>query len=310
MGSRADSPDYDGSSGYAAHQPWEDRALKAAIQFMGTELLPLLGVEGTVKRVAPTEQVHLEVRNFLEDFNYEMMDGTWKHLEFESDSITEEDLRRFRSYEAVAGYYYGVEVVTCVICSSRVNPIRSELRQGINVYRVQVVRLKDKNADEIIQKAERRQELSQLERQELVELLLTPLMDGCMSQRERIERSLKLLQREEKRLGRVNLIRMQSVLYALAMKFLNEPELQQIREVINMTVLGQMLMEDGMAKGMAKGMEKGVERVNRLNQELAKKNRTEDIIRAAADHAYQNKLFEEFGLAEPKVFREDWDLPD
>lgn len=287
MGSNVGSPG-DGSFDFMGNQPLEDRALKAAIQFMGAELLPFLGIEGTVKRVAPTEQVHLEIKNFLEDFNYEMTDGTWKHLEFESDAITEDDLRRFRSYEAITSYYYGVEVTTCVICTSRVKELKNELVQGINVYRIQVIRLKDRNADETIQRLEDKQKQSRPDRRELVELLLVPLMDGTMSQKERIRRSLKLLQKEREQLGQETLVHMQSVLYALAMKFLEEPELEQIREVLNMTILGEMLMRDGMAKGE--------ERVNRLNQNLAKSNRTDDIIRSAGDREYQKKLFQEFGL--------------
>ena len=35
----------------AKSYPWEDRALKAAAQLMGEELLPLLGVEGRVERI-------------------------------------------------------------------------------------------------------------------------------------------------------------------------------------------------------------------------------------------------------------------
>lgn len=63
----------------ADNQPLEDRALKMAVQFFGTELLPLLGVSGKVRRIAPTEQVHLEVKSLFEDFNFEMEDGTWRH---------------------------------------------------------------------------------------------------------------------------------------------------------------------------------------------------------------------------------------
>ena len=51
----------------ADNQPLEDRALKMAVQFFGTGLLPLLGVSGKVKRIALTEQVHLEVKSFFED---------------------------------------------------------------------------------------------------------------------------------------------------------------------------------------------------------------------------------------------------
>lgn len=125
-----------------------------------------------------------------------------------------------------------------------------------------------------------------------VSLLLTPLMNGDMSQRERIERSLKLLQKERGALGHEDFMRMQSVLYTLAMKFLSMEELSHMKEVLNMTVLGQMIMQDGIEKGI----EKGEERVNRLNQILAKANRTEDIVKASGDKEYQKKLFEEFQL--------------
>ena len=43
----------------------------------GKELLPLLGIRGTVRRIAPTEQVYLHLKDLFEDFNYEMEDGTW-----------------------------------------------------------------------------------------------------------------------------------------------------------------------------------------------------------------------------------------
>ena len=38
------------------------------------------------------------------------------------------------------------------------------------------------------------------------------------------------------------------------------------------------------------------QRINRLNQLLAGCNRTEDIVKAASDHDYQQSLFREFGL--------------
>ena len=38
---------------------------------------------------------------------------------------------------------------------------------------------------------------------------------------------------------------MEAMFYALAIKFLDKTELRKVKEKINMTLLGQMLMEDG-----------------------------------------------------------------
>lgn len=53
---------------------------------------------------------------------------------------------------------------------------------------------------------------------------------------------------------------------------------------------------EGREDGLREGREEGQQKVNRLNQLLAKKNRAEDIIRAAQDTEYQKKLFKEFQI--------------
>ena len=96
----------------------EDEIMKTGAQFFGEELLKWLGIKEPVKRIAPTELVHLETRKMYQDFNYEMENGWWYHIEFESDPLTKADLRRFREYEAATSRTYGVEVLTCVICTA------------------------------------------------------------------------------------------------------------------------------------------------------------------------------------------------
>ena len=59
--------------------------------------------------MGPTEFVHLEAKQLYEDFNFIKPDRSWIHLEFESDGIREEDLRRFRSYEAVTAFIRRVD---------------------------------------------------------------------------------------------------------------------------------------------------------------------------------------------------------
>ena len=262
----------------AKRYPWEDRALKAAAQFMGKELLPLLGVKCAIKRVAPTEQIYLQTEAFSEDFNYELLEGGLLHLEFESDVITKEDLRRFRVYEALLSYQYKTAVTTCVICTAATKNIPNELKEGINSYRVQIVRLKNWNADEIISALEVKQRNMSLEREELLRLILTPLMGGKMPQPERIRRSFQLLREEQKIRKTSELSQMQAVLYALAEKFLSVGEMQKIKEEIHMTRLGQMIFDDG--------LEEGENRVNRLISCLLEQDRIDDIKRAVEDRDY------------------------
>ena len=79
----------------------EDLALKTAAQYFGEELMPLLGITGKAKYVAPTELIKLEARQMYQDFNYVSADNTWIHLEIESDSI---DCVVFTSASTVKGF--------------------------------------------------------------------------------------------------------------------------------------------------------------------------------------------------------------
>ena len=49
-------------------------------------------------------------------------------------------------------------------------------------------------------------------------------------------------------------------------------------------------------EGREEGRKEGEARVNHLIRLLARQNRTEDIVRAASDQEWQEKLFKEFGL--------------
>ena len=52
----------------------------------------------------------------------------------------------------------------------------------------------------------------------------------------------------------------------------------------------------GMEEGREEGRTEGVNRINQLNIELSKLGRTEDILKAAVDKEYQEKLLKEFDL--------------
>ena len=90
---------------------------------------------------------------------------------------------------------------------------------------------------------------------------------------------------------------MEAVLYVLAAKFLKTEQLKEIKEMMNMTVLGEMIMQDGIEIGEARGIKlgeaRGKDSVNRLNAVLIEQNRLDDLKRATEDRDYQRKLMAE-----------------
>lgn len=243
-----------------ANFPAEDLVLKSAMQFFKDELLSYLRITEEPVTMGPTEFVHLEAKQLYEDFNFIKPDRSWIHLEFESDGIREEDLRRFRSYEAVTSFIRRADITTYVICSSTVKEIRFELNTGYNTYRIIPVRLKDRDSDELFAGLFKKQKQGvKPNRADLVPLLLATLMSGNTDQKERIILANRLIT-ESGTLSESDMVRMQAVLYTLANKFLSKDDLNQVKEALFMTPLGQMLVNDGIEKGMEMGMEKGIKK--------------------------------------------------
>ncbi|MDC7289910.1 hypothetical protein NXH76_19125 [Blautia schinkii] len=265
-------------SGTDVYSQTEDAVLKVAAQFFGEELFPYLGIDEKPLGVCPTEVVHLEIKKMYEDFNFLMEGNRWYHLEFESDRITKEDLKRFREYEAVTSRTYGVAVTTIVVCSSRVGSRMSEFTEGLNTYRVKVVQLRDMDADTVLDRLSAKG-IEMVRKEDLVPLALTPLMGGNMPEKDRIRKSFDWLKRDYPGIAREDIQKMQAVLYALAVKFLTQKDLNVLKEEIAMTILGQMLMEDGIKKGRIEGREEGMQEGIQMGREEGIQEGTQEGIR-------------------------------
>lgn len=222
----------------------EDLASKFAMQFFGNELLRYLGIRKKIKQIGPTEIVRLEAKQMYEDFNFLMEDGTWNHLEFESDSILTDDLRRFREYEAVTSRAYKVPVITYVMCSSDVENPMTRLKEGINTYRIRLIRLKSKNADDIFDNLKKKNP-DDITKDDLVPIVLTSLMGGTLSQMERAKMGIQVLNKAYAKVSPEDLKRMQATLYILADKFLSQEEMEEVKEVCAVNAFLQMYVNDG-----------------------------------------------------------------
>ena len=67
-----------------------------------------------------------------------------------------------------------------------------------------------------------------------------------------------------------------------------------------MTILGEMLVKDGLDQGIREGLQQGIrqgeEKFGRLIQLLIQNSRSDEISRAVTDRQYQETLYQEFGL--------------
>ena len=281
----------------------EDLALKSAAAYFGDELIHWLGIRERALRAVPTEMVELETRHMYEDFLYEMENGMYYHFEFESDSISKDDLKRFREYEASTARIYNAPVVTYVICSSGGKKLRDSITEGINTYRVRLIRLKDVNADLLLKRLDE-QAASALTREDIIPLLFSPLMEGRSSQKERILQCIEVLRNAVTTFPQNDIRKMEAILYIFAVKFLDDTELESIKEAVAMTKLGQMIWDDAIEKGREEGEKIGQkrgekqasDRYSRLILLLSKENKNDLIVKIASDPEYREELYKQYGI--------------
>ena len=272
-----------------ANTKHEDAIMKMGFDYFRDTILKSLGIDYEFVNLGPTELIELIIHSLYMDFTFLTKEGFYIHIEFQTTDKGENDLRRFLAYDAVYSHKTGKNVITYVIYSGGIKSVKTELNMGLFTYRIQPIYLKDRNADEVFEKIRQKQEDgTELTEEDYASLSLTPLMSGNMKIKEKIKEAVIL---SKKKRG-LTAEKTMAMLYTLADKFLDSKDLDEIKEVISMTRLGQMLLDEGMEKGMKKGMEQGL----LLSKKLLEENRTEDLDKAMKDENYMKKLLEELNI--------------
>lgn len=295
------------------YKKYEDTIMKMMHEYFGTEILPFLGIHEKIVGRGPTEISVLSITKMYMDFTFLTASNTYLHLEFQTTDGSTEDLRRFHAYEGWLHYHTGKDVFTYVIFTGGITDALCEERCGINTYRILPVFLADKNADSILEELKRKVATGALlNDEEFVNLAMTPVMSSRHTPKECILEAVNVL---KKQIGEKS-NQVLAVLYTFAEKFVQNPkDLSELKEVMLMTRLGQMLfdegLEQGLERGMVQGLEKGLEqglekgleqgrmearRVNKLYEKLLNDERMDDLKRVLSDSDYQHKLFEEYNL--------------
>ena len=230
-----------------ANTKHEDAVMKMGFDYFRNTILKTLGIDYQYEEIGPTELVELTIHSLYMDFTFLTTGGFYIHTQFQTTDKKEADLRRFHAYDAVYSNKTGKQVITYVIYSGGITNVKSELDCGLYTYRVQPIYLKDKNADEVFLKLKQKQDNGEaFTEDDYAALSLTPLMSGKMSRKDMFKEAIRLTKSNNE----LTAEKTRAVLYTLADKFLEKTELDEIKEVLRMTRLGQMLMDEGMEKGM------------------------------------------------------------
>ena len=230
-----------------ANAKHEDAVMKMGFDYFRNTILKTLGIDYQYEEIGPTELVELTIQSLYMDFTFLTTGGFYIHTEFQTTDKKEADLRRFHAYDAVYSNKTGKKVITYVIYSGGITNVKSELDCGLYTYRVQPIYLKDKNADEVFRKLKQKQDNGEaFTEDDYSALSLTPLMSGKMSRKDMFKEAICLAKPNIE----LSAEKATAMLYTLADKFLDRAELDEIKEVMRMTRLGQMLMDEGMEKGI------------------------------------------------------------
>lgn len=260
----------------------EDAIMKMGFEFFRDTILKTLGIPYEFVSTGFTELVDLNIQTLYMDFTFLTTEDFYIHLEFQTTDKGISDLQRFHAYDAVYSHKTGKKVITYVIYSGGIKKTRAELDCGLYTYRVNPIYLQDKNADFVFRRLKEKQKNGEfLSEADFSNLCLTPLMSGNMSKKETIKEAMLLARQSSSAAAE----KTTAMLYALADKFLDNEELEEIKEVVRMTRLGQMLLDEGMERGIEKGMEYGKDagRKNIILRMLSKKQYSYEEIADVAE---------------------------
>ena len=270
----------------------EDTALKVTAQFFQDEIMPTLNIEGKVIGILPTEGIHLELKKGFEDFNYLMSDDSIKHFEFQSTNEGKVGLKRFRIYESQLSFQHDKPVTTYVLFSGTIKNPMTEYTEGVNTYRIVPIIMQDKNADEVIANLQTKIAVGmKITKADLLPLVLSPLMGGQMSQKERISAAYDIT-RKATNVDAEVIRKVEAVVYIMADKFLDSAEMEQLKEEIKMTRLGKMLYDDGEVMGLKRGQAN----VLTLIQKMTADGALEAIPRLTTDPEFYKAMVQKYGI--------------
>lgn len=184
------------------------------------------------------------------DYTFLLDDGSFIHFEFQTTN-NKQDLARFLAYDAVLHYKENRPVNTIVVYSSSIKNAKTSIDVGSIKYSVQAFYMDKINGDEQYEHLKNKIKQGEvLTRLDLLALVFLPIMHSEKDKNERIIESIKLAKEIKDKENQMNSL---ALLYAFAEKFIDDKNIERVKEVFRMTELGKLLKEEGIEEGIKEG---------------------------------------------------------
>lgn len=230
------------------------------------DAVKFFGIDKEIVSVARTEMLQINIQKNINDWFLLAADDSYLHWEFQT-TCKKEDLSRFMVSDAMFFYKEGKPIRTIVVYSSDIEETATSLDAGSLQYNIESFYLASLNGDETYEKIKVKVESGEsLAKQDLMSLVFLPLMKNNVDKFTRLEQAISLSRSLPEKQEQLQI---QGMLGLLAEKFItDEEQLKRLKELISMSKLFEMLIED--AKVIAE--ERAEAKVkNNTKAEIAKK---------------------------------------
>ena len=247
-----------------ANTKHEDAILKMGFDYFRDTILKILGIHHDFVESGITELVELTIHSLYMDFTFLTKDDFYIHIEFQTTDSGKKDLRRFHAV--------------------------TEMKCGTYTYRVIPIFLTAKDADSVLKRLREKKQRGEIFTEEdFAQLAITPLMSSEIKRKDVILESIKLRKTQKS----ITAEKTMAMLYTLADKFLTGNDLEEVKEAVAMTRIGQMIFDDGVVRGR----EEERRLMSALISKLLQAKRLDDLQRAAEDEEYRERLMKEFNIS-------------
>lgn len=285
----------------------KDITAKLMAETLKGKSLAAFGLPGLkIADILPTNLPAIESNELRLDNLFLLTDGSLAIIDYESVFSRDNFVKYFNYIARVIRRFANrrelgrlKQLKMVVIYTADVERAEERYDLGGVILFVESAYLIHRNGSQIYSRLKTRIELGEaLTEEELMELMILPLtVKGKKRKQEIIEKTVDLARQLPDRSSQLKAV---AGILTFTDKVIDRAYAEKLKEEMQMTLVGQMLIEEGMEKGMEKGMQKGMQKAMQKGiQIFVQDNVSENIPR----QRIIEKLKVNFSLSEEEALR-------